>query len=92
MGATYGYGYQIYDGSFIRLKNVRLAYNIPSLNINWLRNGQIYINLQNLLTITDYPGYDPEVNAAGQSAWQRGIDLNSYPVARTYMIGFKVGL
>jgi TonB-dependent starch-binding outer membrane protein SusC len=92
LGATYGYGYQIYDGSFIRLKNVRLAYNIPSLNINWLRNGQIYINLQNLLTITDYPGYDPEVNAAGQSAWQRGIDLNSYPVARTYMIGFKVGL
>ena len=92
-GANYTWGNDwIHDGSYVRIKNVRLTYNIPADKINWLRNAQVYINIQNLATFTDYPGYDPEVNSAGQSSWQRGIDLNSFPATRTFMFGFKVGL
>jgi TonB-linked SusC/RagA family outer membrane protein len=92
-GADYTWGGDmIYDGSFVRIKNIRLSYNIPTRKLAWLRNGQVYLNIQNLFTFTDYPGYDPEVNSAGQSPWQRGIDLNSFPATRTFMLGLKVGL
>jgi hypothetical protein len=91
-GANFDYGNnQVFDGSFVRVKNIRLSYNIPVTNISWLKNGQIYLNLQNLLTFTSYPGYDPEVNSAGQSTWQRGIDLNGFPSYREIMVGIRVG-
>jgi TonB-linked SusC/RagA family outer membrane protein len=91
-GANFDYGNnQVFDGSFVRVKNIRLTYNIPVKNISWLKNGQIYLNLQNLLTFTSYPGYDPEVNSAGQSSWQRGIDLNGFPSYREIMVGIRVG-
>lgn len=91
-GATYDYGNnQVFDGSFIRLKNIRLSYNIPANKIPWLKNGQVYLNIQNLFTLTNYPGYDPEVNSAGQSSWQRGIDLNGFPSYKEIMIGIRVG-
>jgi len=92
-GATYTWGNDmIFDGSYVRIKNVRLSYNIPTSGISWLRNAQVYINLANLYTFTDYPGYDPEVNSSGQSPWQRGIDLNGYPSPRSFMFGIQIGL
>jgi hypothetical protein len=91
-GATFDYSNnQVFDGSYVRVKNIRLSYNIPVVNISWLKSGQIYLNLQNLLTFTNYPGYDPEVNSAGQSSWQRGIDLNGFPSYREIMLGIRVG-
>ena len=92
-GANYTWGNDmIFDGSYVKLKNVRLSYDIPASGISWLRNAQVYINLANLYTITDYPGYDPEVNSSGQSPWQRGIDLNSFPSPRSFMFGIQIGL
>ncbi len=92
-GATYGYpNYEVFDGSYIRIKNVRLTYHIPAQNIPWLKNAQVYVNLENLVIFTDYPGFDPEVNSAGQSAWQRGIALNPYPAMKTVILGIKIGL
>jgi hypothetical protein len=91
-GANYDFGNnQVFDGSYIRVKNIRLNYNIPTESIRWLRRAQVYVNVQNALTITDYIGYDPEVNAAGQTAWQYGIDLNGFPNTRTYLLGVTVG-
>ncbi|WP_372772063.1 SusC/RagA family TonB-linked outer membrane protein [Mangrovibacterium sp.] len=80
------------DGSYIRLKNISLGYTIPStltkrLNISKLR---FYISGQNLITITDYSGYDPEINSrTGNLA--RGIDYGGYPTAKTYTIGLNLG-
>ena len=92
-GANYDWGNnQVFDGSFVRIKNVRLNYNIPAVNIDWLRSAQVYVNVQNLATFTDYIGYDPEVNSAGQSSWQNGIDQNGFPAVRTVMVGVQFGL
>ncbi|WP_247236638.1 TonB-dependent receptor [Telluribacter sp. SYSU D00476] len=85
----------IEDGSFLRLKNVQLAYNLPTagLNIKWLRNAQLYISGQNLLTYTKYSWFDPEVNTLGGSnSISMGIDQSGYPTARTYTIGTRIGL
>jgi hypothetical protein len=79
----------IEDGSFIRLKNVSLGYNFK--NIIGLKNARLYISANNLVTITDYSGYDPEVNTFGGSNTSIGIDNLVYPVARTFLAGLQVG-
>lgn len=78
----------IEDGSYMRLKNIELAYNIPIEN-NWLRSAQFYLSGQNLITLTDYSWWDPEVNSMGAS--QLGIDHYSYPIAKTVTVGVRVG-
>jgi len=81
------------DGSYIRLKNIELAYNIPvnKLGIDWFSEGQIYFSGQNLLTITSYPWWDPEVNSKGGSnSINQGIDYYSYPTAKGFTIGVKL--
>jgi TonB-dependent starch-binding outer membrane protein SusC len=86
--------YKVEDGSFVRLKSVRLSYNIPS---KWLekvkiRSIQIYATGQNLFTWTNYSGPDPEVNYAGTSNTIIGTDFYTYPVAKTMMFGINLGL
>ncbi len=87
----------IYDGSYIRLKNLSLGYNLPAsvlnnLNLSKLR---IYVSAQNIFTITDYPGYDPEVNynSGGSTNGNRnvGLDYGSYPNAKSYTLGVNIG-
>jgi hypothetical protein len=79
----------IEDGSYMRLKNIELAYNIPIEN-NWLRSAQVYFSGQNLMTLTNYSWWDPEVNSRG--AGQPGIDHYTYPIPKTVTIGVRVGL
>jgi TonB-linked SusC/RagA family outer membrane protein len=74
------------DGSFLRLKNVQLGYNVPTQNSRWLGSARLYINAINLLTWTNYSGYDPEVSAFSGSA-MRGVDLGNFPQSRTIMVG-----
>lgn len=69
------------DASYLRLKNIRLAYNLPA---NWMKHAklskaQFYVSAQNLFTITNYSGMDPEVGG--------GVDIGFYPQARTYILG-----
>ncbi len=87
----------VQDGSFIRLKNIALGYNLPksvaqSIGIQNLR---IYISGQNLMTITDYEGYDPEVNyrTSGNTDGNRnlGLDYGSYPNIKGFTFGLNVG-
>ncbi|MET0298149.1 MAG: SusC/RagA family TonB-linked outer membrane protein, partial [Flavitalea sp.] len=80
----------IEDGSFIRLKNVSLGYNFKKLL--GIKNARLYVSGNNLLTITDYSGFDPEVNTFGGSNVSVGIDNLVYPVARTYLAGIQIGL
>ena len=79
------------DGSYIRLKNISLAYNLPhtvteKMKIGW---AQVYVNVQNVFTISKYSGYDPEVGAMGQSVLLQGLDNGRYPSQRIYTAGIK---
>ena len=82
------------DGSYMRIKNIRLAYNVPvaDLNMKWIQGIQLYASAQNLLTVTTYPGLDPEVNTRSSTGDLRiGIDETGYPAARTFTFGLKLG-
>lgn len=78
------------DGSFVRIKNITLGYKLPP--IKGLNSVRIYISGNNLLTITKYSGYDPEVNSFGGSNVLIGVDNLVYPVAITFLAGLQVSL
>ncbi len=73
------------DASYFRLKNVQFSYQVPVDNIDFLNSMRVYITGQNLFTITDYGGFDPESNSLGSSNVR--VDYSSYPTARTYLLG-----
>tara|TARA_R110002049_G_scaffold309284_1_gene520089 strand:+ start:11632 stop:15054 length:3423 start_codon:yes stop_codon:yes gene_type:complete len=81
--------YLIEDASFVRLKNVQLTYAVPMDNINFINSLDIFVGGQNLLVITDYSGFDPDVNSLGQSGVR--IDRNAYPSSRVFQLGINVG-
>ena len=84
------------DGSYIRLKNVTLGYNFTAkqLKKTGISNIRTYISAQNLLTFTNYTGYDPEVNHfTGNSQFNNivlGFDNASYPQAKTIVLGLSI--
>ena len=80
------------DGSYIRLQNVSLSYTFPKKWIEhlYLSNVKLYMNIQNLFTITKYDGYDPEVGSLYGDALKNGIDYNRYPSPRIYTFGINV--
>ena len=82
----------IEDGSYVRLKNIALGYTFPTKLIKrWgLSSLRLYCNIQNLLTITGYDGYDPEIGASTQSANVMGLDNARYPSPTTYSFGMNV--
>jgi TonB-linked SusC/RagA family outer membrane protein len=82
----------LYDASYIRIRNINLSYDIPSRISSKLSisNLTVYGNISNVYTFTDYPGYDPESSSAGNNILSSGIDQLSYPLARTYTIGLKL--
>ncbi len=82
----------IEDGSYVRLKAFTLKYNVnpESLEKLGIRNLSVYATGQNLLTFTKYSGFDPEVNAFGNSPVELGIDYGTYPQAITVTFGVNV--
>jgi len=84
---------RIYDGSFIRGRNVLLAYNVPSNAVSrWgINNIRVYASAQNFFLLTDYPGYDPEVSTLTEN-FAQGVDLYGYPKPRVFMLGVNIGL
>jgi TonB-linked SusC/RagA family outer membrane protein len=78
------------DGSFFRLRNIRLDYNVNLGNSKVIKNLNVYVSAQNLITITDYTGYDPEVNTFNGNDRRQGVDLGAYPASKTYNLGFGV--
>lgn len=80
------------DGSYIRLQLVSLGYELPA-NISGkvgVKKARIYVTGKNLLTFTDYTGFDPEVGRFGNSNIRQGYDLGGYPTARTYLVGINL--
>ncbi len=80
----------IEDGSFIRLKNVTLAYDLPQkmAKMIFLNGLQFYVTGENLITWTHYTAYDPEVSS--YSGLQIGVDDGSYPQSRTFTFGLNL--
>ena len=79
------------DGSFLRLKNVTLAYNInkPLLK-NFIQGGRVYFTADNLLTLTKFSGADPEVRLEGTSWSLAGMFNDNYPVPRSFVFGIDL--
>ncbi len=81
----------VYDGSYFRLKNLELSYDIPVDKVRWINRINVYLSAQNLFTLTKYPFYDPDVNSyGGSSSVSQGIDYFSYPPTRSYTFGLRV--
>jgi len=80
--------FTILDASYIRLKNVQLSYQIPLKNTKAIKGIRISLSGQNLALFTNYPGFDPDVNATGTGNIR--YDRNAYPASRTYMLGLNV--
>jgi TonB-linked SusC/RagA family outer membrane protein len=80
------------DGSYLRLKSVTLSYNLPKTFIQKVGLGKaaVYVTGQNLLTITKYKGFDPEVNAYGNSGVELGVDYGTYPQSKTVIFGINL--
>ncbi|WP_266365747.1 SusC/RagA family TonB-linked outer membrane protein [Tellurirhabdus rosea] len=85
---------QIEDGSYLRVKNVNLSYTLPQALTKRakLNNVKVYVSAQNLLTFTNYTGFDPEVNRYGQNTLSQGTDYGSYPGSRIFLGGLVLGL
>jgi TonB-linked SusC/RagA family outer membrane protein len=88
--------YYVEDGSYVRMRNVQLGYNVPSSMSRYLSATRIYVQAENLFTITRYPGLDPSLPAANVSGsggdirdQYRGVDRGVYPSNKTFSIGLS---
>ena len=81
----------IEDGSFVRLSNATVGYNIPFNGNGWIHGIRLYVTGSNLFLITGYSGYDPEVNTNGEfdGVPSIGLDYTGYPRARTIQFGIN---
>ena len=83
----------IEDGSYLRVKNISLSYNLPlkTYGIRWINNTQIYVAGENLITLTKYTGFDPEVDLYSTSNVSMGVDNGAYPSSKIIRFGVKLG-
>ena len=88
--------YYVEDGSYVRMRNVQLGYNVPASMVRWLPAARVYVQGENLFTITGYSGLDPSLPArsafgsGGDIRDQfRGIDTGIYPSSKTFSIGMS---
>ncbi|GGG98871.1 SusC/RagA family TonB-linked outer membrane protein [Pedobacter zeae] len=84
--------FYIQDGSYFRCTNITLGYSFPKMLANAIKvsNIRVYASVDNAFTITDYKGYNPEVDYSGGSNLTPGVDYGNYPLARTYNLGVKL--
>ena len=79
----------VYNGSYLRLKNIQLGYTLPQniTNKAFISSLRVYVAAENLLTFTKYHGFDPEISSGGTSL---GIDYGVYPQARVFTVGLNL--
>ena len=88
---TRNYFYE--DASFLRLRNVALAFDVAKfIKIKGFNRLQLVLTGRNLITVTKYTGFDPEVSSGtSNSAFDRGVDHNTVPNLKTYQVGLNIG-
>ena len=79
----------IEDGSFLRLRNISLGYNIPTKYVPVFQNAKVYVSGTNLLLFDNYSGYDPEINRGNENA-RRGYDQAQDPSVRSFTLGLSL--
>jgi hypothetical protein len=79
------------DGSYLRLRNVELGYQLPKSLLTKIKvdNARVYVSGQNILTFTDYSGYDPDLT--GNGILERGVDAGNWPSPRVISFGLQFG-
>lgn len=77
------------DATYLRMRELTLSYRLPDDFLGAL-NGSVYVTGQNLLTITDYKGYNPDTNGRANVRGSFGWDVSSYPLAKTLLFGVKL--
>ncbi len=78
------------DGDYLRLANITLGYDFARLlHSKYVSQLRLYAQAQNLFTLTNYSGMDPEVGY-GPDAWMSGIDTGTYPRARVFLVGVNI--
>lgn len=84
----------LFNSSFTRIKNVNLSYRLPESIAGRLsfQNLSVFVDILNLHTWTDYPGYDPESSTSGDNVAAAGYDAMTYPLPRTYTFGIQLTL
>jgi TonB-linked SusC/RagA family outer membrane protein len=80
--------WRIDDGSYIKLREVSLSYNVGK--VKFLQDLSVSLSGRNLVSWDNYKGYDPELNSGGQSTILRNIDFGSVPIPRTFTLGVQV--
>jgi len=81
----------IEDGSYAKLKTLTVSYQLPIVNMPVIRNAEVYVTGNNLLTFTKYLGYDPEFNIS-QNPLYYGIDTGLTPQSASVLFGVRIGL
>ena len=85
--------FHLEDGSYLRLQNLSLGYTFPNRWFhNKVSNLRVYLQGSNLVTFTNYTGYNPEVNRRADDALRPGEDYCSYPIPRTFTLGLSFNL
>ena len=92
IGNSYPSSAWIENGSYLKLKTLTVGYTLPpdlvkKISLTRIR---VYASAQNLFTITNYKGLDPEIGAQGGYATQNGVDNGTYPSSRFYTLGINV--
>ena len=77
--------WRVDDGSFIKLREVSLSYNLPKF-FKGMQDWNLSFVGRNLISFDNYDGYDPETNAGGNSDLLRGVDFGNVPIPRTYQV------
>ncbi|HEX3933137.1 MAG TPA: hypothetical protein VHW43_00570, partial [Puia sp.] len=82
----------VYSANFVKLKNLSLTYSVPQriMGRARMRSVDIYVSGQNLFTVSNYPGFDPELTNATNAVLQ-GVETAVVPNARTYTVGCRIG-
>ena len=90
----YAHSWAIEDGSFLRINNITLGYTLPSniLKRFKINNLRVYGTVNNLAVITNYSGYDPEVNTRRTTPLTPGVDYSAYPRSRAFIFGLNLSL
>jgi hypothetical protein len=83
----------IYNGDFLRIRNIALGYNFNSdvlKKIGFITALNVGLNVENLHVFTSFPGYDPEIGAFGNTDTGQGIEFYSYPRPTTISTNIKI--
>ncbi len=80
------------DGSYLRIQNISLGYNLPARWIKTVKmaSARLYVSAQNVYTFTDYSGYDPEIGSYNKSVLTQNVDNGHYPTPRAFTIGANI--